>query len=185
MGKSLGNAFTLHDIVKKGYSPLALRYFYFGGHYRSPLNFTWEGLDAATTALKRIKSTLAGLMTDKEYVLENGRVDDAYKARFIAALEDDLNMPLALSVLHALLQDTTLSPENKAKTALNFDEVFGFNLGTIVETEIPAEILVLANEREAARKEKNWSKSDELRMQIEKAGYTVKDTSTGPVVTLL
>ena len=182
MGKSLGNAFTLHDIEQKGFSPLALRYFYFSGHYRSPLNFTWEGLTAAETTLKRIKASLAAGLGSHENMLENGRVDNSYRARFTAALEDDLNMPAALAVLHALAQDKNISPDDKMKTALNFDEVFGFDLGKTITEEIPAEVFLLASEREEARKNKDWARSDELRAKIAESGYSVRDTDQGPVV---
>ncbi len=182
MGKSLGNAFTLHDIEQKGFSPLALRYFYFSGHYRSPLNFTWEGLTSAATALGRIKSALWPDIVSEEDMLANGSVDEAYKARFIAAVEDDLNMPAALAVLHALVNDKNIPPADKLKTALNFDEVLGLDLGVIIREEIPAAITLLAQEREEARRSKDWAKSDELRAKISEAGYTVRDTDTGPIV---
>jgi cysteinyl-tRNA synthetase len=183
MGKSLGNAYTLHDLKSRGYSPLALRYFYFSGHYRNPLNFTWEGLDAATTALGRIRQSFAAHTTpDEQSDEENIVPDESYKDRFMSALNDDLNLPLALSVLHELLKDKTLSAAVIQKTALDFDRVLGLDLGAETKEEIPEVIQRLAQEREDARRTKDWSKSDELRAKITEAGYEVKDTDTGPVI---
>jgi len=183
MGKSLGNAYTLHDIEKKGFSPLALRYFYFSGHYRSPLNFTWEALAAAETALNRLKESIRAHMTSPEFEQEMGRVDESYAERFLAAINDDLNMPMALAVLHALVRDQNIFPSDKVKIALHFDEVLGLDLATVpAQEEIPAEIILLAEEREEARRSKAWERSDELRAAIEAKGYTVKDTDTGPAI---
>ena len=183
MGKSLGNAYTLQDIQERGIEPGALRYFYFSGHYRSPLNFTWDGLEAAQKTLGRLKNLVAqGLSED----LDAATVDQTYKDRFIAAVNDDLNMPVALAVLHELLNDKNLSSQTRTGTALDFDRVLGLGLGdAITEEEIPTQIMLLAQEREEARSNKDWTRSDQLRALIENAGYTVKDTDTGPRVSII
>ena len=183
MGKSLGNAYTLKDVMDRGITPTALRYFYFSGHYRSPLNFTWEALEASQKTLDRVKTLVAqGLNED----LDAATIDQNYKDRFTEALNDDLNMPKALAVLHELLNDKDLSPQTRTATALDFDRVLGLGLGDLtVEDEIPAEIVFLAQAREEARASKDWALSDELRMQIEKAGYEVKDTDTGPRISII
>ncbi len=175
MGKSLGNAYTLQDIEARGFSALDLRYFYFSGHYRSPLNFSWEGLKASATALRRIKEQVASL----RFLYENEivPVDENYRSRFIDALNDDLNMPVAIALLHELVFDKNIEPCVRYVTTLNFDEVFGFNFGC--KEEIPAEVTLLVQEREEARAAKNWKRSDELRDTIHTLGYTIKDTDSG------
>lgn len=183
MGKSLGNAYTLADLEKRGISPLALRYFYLSGHYRSPLNFTWEALEASEKALSRLKSYMTEHLKNQTQTEEIIEVNQAYKEKFLSAINNDLNMPTALAVIHELLKDSSIFPNVKIKTLLNFDEVLGLELGKAEETEeIPASVIEYANEREVARKEKNWSLADELRKKIENAGYTVKDTDNGPKI---
>jgi cysteinyl-tRNA synthetase len=113
---------------------------------------------------------------------DESTIDQTYKARFTDAVDDDLNMPLALGVLHQMLQDKELSPSTKTATALDFDRVLGLDLGEIILVEIPAEITLLAQQREEARASKDWARSDELRAEIEDAGYLVKDTENGPLV---
>lgn len=180
MAKSAGNFTTLATIKERGIDPIAYRMVVLMSHYRSPLNFTWEALEAAEKALARMKAVVAqGLASDE------GTVDQAYKDRFTATIDADLNTALGLAVLHDMLGDKELSPSAKTATALDFDRVLGLDLGKVVTEEIPAKILLLAEEREKARAEKNWGRSDDLRAEIEKAGYEVKDTNEGPKVTSL
>jgi cysteinyl-tRNA synthetase len=182
MGKSLGNAYTLHDIAERGYSPLALRYFYLSAHYRSPLNFTWEALDAAATGLKRMKAAIEAIYTSDQDVETLGEIETEYEARFRAAIESDLNMPLALAVAHELLHDKNIYPNTKLKTLFTFDRVLGLDLAAIIVEEIPADIQALAMQREEARQAKDWVRADELRDQLADSGYIVRDTENGPVV---
>ena len=182
MGKSLGNAYTLSNIEERGISPLSLRYFYLSGHYRSPLNFTWEALVASQTALERIKVHMADLVAthSKSEYQEIVAVDQTYKDKFVAALNTDLNMPAALAVLHELIHDNEIFPAVKLKTIFKFDEVLGLGLGTVEKIEIPSSIVQLAEDRENARKEKDWARADALRKKIESEGYSVKDSEAGP-----
>jgi cysteinyl-tRNA synthetase len=176
MGKSLGNAYTLHDIEAKGISPLSLRYFYLSGHYRSPLNFTWEALGAAETAFTRLREHVAHLP-------HGGAVDMGYKAKFTEHLENDLDTPKILALIWELLKDASVTPADIRATILDFDTVLGLDLDFVAPTiEIPEAVLVLAQEREAARLQKDWTRADELRIAIEQAGYTVKDTDSGPEI---
>jgi cysteinyl-tRNA synthetase len=123
MGKSLGNAYTLHDIQKKGFDPLALRYFYFTAHYRSKLNFTWEGLEASQNALQKMQRKFKNLNNEKE-----GSIVEQYKSQFTTCVSDDFNMPRALATCWGLLSDKTITDEDKRATLLDFDTVLGFNL---------------------------------------------------------
>ena len=179
MGKSLGNAYTLSDIVNKGIDPIALRYFYLMGHYKTSLNFTWEALEAAAKSLRRVQETILSFASSDE----SGSVNDEYKNRFLEAINDDLNMPAALALLHELLKDKNLNDTTKFKTALDFDKVLGLNLGQESQQDIPAEVMTLVDERNVARTEKNWSRADELRLEIEQMGYKVKDSDEKTLVT--
>ena len=179
MGKSLGNAYTLSDIVNKGIDPIALRYFYLMGHYKTSLNFTWEALEAAAKSLRRVQETILSVASSDE----SGSVNDEYKNRFLEAINDDLNMPAALALLHELLKDKNLNDTTKFKTALDFDKVLGLNLGQESQQDIPAEVMTLVDERNVARTEKNWSRADELRLEIEQMGYKVKDSDEKTLVT--
>ncbi len=176
MGKSLGNAYTLHDIEKDGYNPLALRYFYFSGHYHSPLNFTWQSLTAAQNALKHLYTDFLALGT------ETGAVAVAYKDMFLEKVNNDLDMPAALAVVWKLLKDDSVLPSDKRATLLDFDRVLGFNLANIKQEAVPEEIHELVLKREEAREHKNWARSDEIRDELLSKGYTVKDTPEGPQI---
>ena len=173
MGKSLGNAYTLSDIVNKGID------FYLMGHYKTSLNFTWEALEAAAKSLRRVQETILSFASSDE----SGSVNDEYKNRFLEAINDDLNMPAALALLHELLKDKNLNDTTKFKTALDFDKVLGLNLGQESQQDIPAEVMTLVDERNVARTEKNWSRADELRLEIEQMGYKVKDSDEKTLVT--
>jgi cysteinyl-tRNA synthetase len=177
MGKSLGNAYTLTDIEAKGFSPLALRYFYLGGHYRTQLNFTWEGLTASSHALAKLHSVVLNL---KKFGI--GAVNNLYKDKFISKLENDLNMSEALAVIWELIKDPNISGAEKLGTLYDFDKVLGLGFELLSPIEIPEEITLLLTEREATRENKDFARSDELRTQIEALGYLINDTPEGQVV---
>ncbi len=187
MGKSLGNAYSLHDVMKRGYSPLTLRYFYLTAHYSSSLNFTWEALDGAGNALKRLYRHFLELGGD-----DLGTVVSTYKNRFLEAINNDLNMPADLAILWELLSDNSVSKADKRTTILYFDQVFGLGFDKLKKDEIPDEVTKIVAERELARKNKDFKKSDELRAKINSLGYEVKDlpageagTQSGPEVSKL
>lgn len=176
MGKSLGNLYTLDQLIEKGYSPLDFRYLNLLTHYRKSLNFTFEGLTAAKQALKSLKQLAIEHKNGAAQVSKEKL--DAYEKEFCDALSDDINLPLAVGVVWKMLKN-----EPKSKDVFNllmkFDTVLSLNLGKEDEVEIPEEIKNLANERVQARAEKNWAKSDELRDLIKSKGYLVKDTKDG------
>jgi cysteinyl-tRNA synthetase len=181
MSKSAGNFATLRTITDKNIPALAFRLLVLMSHYRSPLNFTWDALAAAETALARIKNQTATLkFSDTNEEIH--AVDTSYKTRFVEALENDLNTAAALAVLQELIHDKDLPPAVRFATALDFDRVLGLGLGEVIHVEIPAEITLLAQEREEARANKDWARSDELRAEIEAKGYTIKDTENGPLL---
>ena len=175
MSKSLGNLYTVEDLVQKGFDPLAYRYLVLGAHYRSKLNFTWSGLEAARNALHRLRSI--GREWD-----EPGDVGCAkHESDFLAAVNDDLNTPQALALVWKLVEDKELPTKAKSRTLLFFDRMLGLDLGEVIgkPLEIPAEIQSLIEARDKARAEKDWEASDRLRGELAKHGFEVMDTPEG------
>lgn len=181
MSKSLNNIYTLEDLKNKGFSPLDYKMFTFTSHYRNKLNFTWDSLESAKIALSRLKEGYNRHLEGKEDVSEEVIAD--YENKFHEAINDDLNMPLAMSVVWDVVKNPIKS--NKfAKLLDKFDEVLGLNLSHKEELELPEEIKDILEERKIARENKDWAKSDELRDKLFDLGYAVKDTKNGMEVTL-
>lgn len=178
MAKSEGNQINLKDLVDQGFTPLAYRYFLLLSHYRTPTHFTWEALKAAENAYRKLKEIYHSLSREK------GKIDDKYKKEFERTLQNDLNTPEAVAVVWKLVKDTKLSSADKRLTLLDFDKVLGLNLehNEYEIKEIPNEISDLLQERELARKEKNWKKADEIRQKSIAKGYDISDTSEGQKV---
>lgn len=163
MGKSLGNAYTLPDIVAKGFSPLELRYFYLGAHYRQILNFTWEALESAHNRLQKIRSEVSNLALEAKH---KGKPIEDIIGRFKDALGDDLNMPKALALISEIISGE-YKPEDKLETLLSLDKVLGLNLEQDTHAEVDREkIEELIKVREKYRAEKNWAESDRIRDQL-------------------
>ena len=182
MSKSLGNFYTLKDLSEKGFSPLALRYFFLNGHYRHQINFTWESLTAAQNALTKLQRKTTELKQDAGWRLWFTSVDQDYFQQFIEAINNDLETPQALAIVWNMIKDDQLSPAVKYKTLIDFDRVLGLGLKSTQapkKVAIPEEVRRLADERKQARETKDWSKSDELRDKINDLGYSVKDTENG------
>lgn len=179
MSKSLGNTYLIDDIIARGYSPLAYRLFNYSCHYRGKLNFTWEGIESANTSLIRLREGY------QKHLNENSDISDEIIAdmenRFHQAINDDMNMPLALSVVWEAVKYPEKSPKI-AQLLKKFDTVLGIKIDEVQETKIPQEILDLVEERKQARSDKNWSESDRLRDLIAEKGYIVKDTKDGTEV---
>ncbi len=174
MAKSANNFFTLRDIEEKGYDPLAYRYLDLTAHYRDKLNFTWESLEAAQNALNNLREEVrAWEQPDK--------TDEAFWQKFLDSANNDLGIPQALAVLHELVH-SQLDSATKAATILEMDKVLGLRLDEYVgkPLEVPEEVQKLVDEREEARENKDFQKSDELRDKIKDLGFEVKDTSAGP-----
>jgi cysteinyl-tRNA synthetase len=174
MSKSLANFYTVQDIVKKGFDPLALRYLYLQTHYRQEMNFTWEALEAAQNALNRLRREVSAYDQSSSSIQE-------YENQFKDAINDDLNMPKALSVLWEVVRSNKSSSE-KLATVLKFDEVFGLSLKdskTMVkkETKVPEDVQKMLDEREVLRKEKKFAEADKIREKIIEMGYKVEDKS--------
>jgi cysteinyl-tRNA synthetase len=173
MSKSLGNLYTLEDVEKKGFDALAFRYLCLQAHYRTKLNFTWEGMTAAQNALHNLRNIV------RMWDMPKGNCE-AFEARFLEAVNDDLNMPQALAVVWEMI-DSKEPTAAKAASILKFDKVLGFGLKSFVgkPLKIPAKVHKLVKEREAARAAKDWKESDRLRDEIAKLGFVVEDASGG------
>ena len=179
MSKSLGNVYTIADLEEKGFSAMDYRMFNFTSHYRNKLNFTWESLEAAKISLARLKEGYKKQAEGNEDVSDN--VLEEYENKFHEAINDDLNMPLAMSVVWDVVKNPIKS-KKFAKLLLKFDEVLGLQLDKEEILEIPDEIQKIIEERNSARKNKEWAKSDELRDLLKEKGYIVKDTANGTEV---
>ena len=179
MSKSLGNVYLLDDIIKRGYDPLVYRLFNFSCHYKGKLNFTWEGIEAASTALTRLRDGYQKHLTGMADV--DGTIISEIENKFHQAINDDLNMPLAMSAVWEAVKYQDKSPKI-SKLLEKFDTVLGLKITEKREEEIPQEILELVEQRKVARNEKNWTESDRLRDLIAQKGYSVKDTKDGAEV---
>ncbi|MEK7471008.1 MAG: cysteine--tRNA ligase [Patescibacteria group bacterium] len=181
MSKSFENFYTVADIEKKGFDPIALRYLYLGGHYRDPINFTWESLQSSQNAFDKLKKQVSSLKTEGDRTVlseeKNDKVE-SFRNDFMEAVNDDLNTSKALSVLWEMLKSNIPSGD-KYDLAMSFDEVLGLRLSEARNTniEIPNNIKILISKREQLRKNKKFEEADKIRKQIEKMGHTVNDTS--------
>lgn len=183
MAKSKDNLVTLNYLIEKGFSPLAFRYLVLTSHYRSKLNFTWKSLEAAQNALNNLTYNLQ-LTTNNERQTKNNKQLATYEKNFLAAINDDLNTPKALSLVWQIIKDNRLSSAAKKQLLLEFDKVLGLGLDKIKPQKIPPKIKNLVSQREKLRVNKQFIQADRLRKQIEKLGYRIEDTTAGPKVLL-
>jgi cysteinyl-tRNA synthetase len=196
MSKSIGNVYSIDDLEEKGFHARDYRYFLLQAHYRSKQNFTWEALEASRSARKNLIKQLVKLVISKipEVVnvdeIEDLNVNPEYKSQFVAHLENDFNVPGALSIVWDVLK-SDLSDDEKLGTIFDFDRVLGLSLKELMNkalnsstpgSDLPVEVSELIEKRRLARSDKNWQKSDELREMIESMGYEVKDSGDGQVI---
>jgi len=176
MSKSLGNNYTVDELVRRDYDPLALRYLFMQTHYRKELNFTFESLEAAQTALHRLREEITTWSRPTEKFVMGAA---ALEQEFMDAINDDLNMPKALSIVWELLKSK--NPTNaKAATLFRMDEVLGLNLFDYKKThqkelEVPEEVMEMIKRRQLLRKQKRFHAADMLRSKIRKMGYEIED----------
>ena len=185
MSKSLGNVYSLQDIIDKGYDPMHLRLLFLQTTYRTVLNFTFDALDAARENYRNIVNALrrhrtATAKTDPKVIAD-------LRQSFTDAISNDLNTPVALAVLHQTLKQPDSADIYRLVTE-EFDQVLSLSLATAANTEvqtetIPDEITKLAEQRLAAKKARDWATADQLRAAITAAGYQINDTPTGYTLT--
>ena len=177
MSKSLGNVYLMDDIINRGYDPLVYRLFNFSCHYKGKLNFTWDGIEAASVSLNRLREGYQKHLNGTDTVSDD--IINDMENRFHQAINDDLNMPLAMSVVWEAVKYPEKSPEI-AQLLEKFDTVLGIKITEKKEEQqVPQEILDLVEQRKSARNEKNWAESDRLRDLIIEKGYNIKDTKDG------
>jgi cysteinyl-tRNA synthetase len=188
MAKSEGNFHTVRDLLEKGHDGRVIRYALASTHYRQPLNFTFDGLEAAKNAIERL-DTFRRLMSEIAGGDDDAEVDKVLadaQAAFEREMDDDINIAGALAAVFDMVRDVNRgSPsEAQAKKAIALLERFDTVLGVLppAEREIPREVLDLAREREEARKARDYKRADEIRDKVTAMGYTIEDTPQGPRV---
>jgi cysteinyl-tRNA synthetase len=186
MSKSLGNFFTIRDLLGKGYSGREIRYLLLKGHYRETFNFTLEGLEEARAALGRLDECLGKLREVAGST--TGDADMDLVEKFASALDDDLNVSAAWGVVFDWVREANrrlaaneLSKEAAASALAawaKIDSVFG--LGQKQDGETPAELQAFLEQRQAARKAKDFKRADQLRDELKARGWLIEDTPKGP-----
>ena len=177
MAKSEDNFLKVSSLIEKGINPVAYRFWLLMASYRTKVNFVWEALEGSEIALKR----LYRLYLDLGNTI--GDINIEYQNKFKAFLGDDLDTPRALSLLWDLLKDKKVLSVDKKATILDFDKVLGLGFKNLKEIEISDEVKKLAEERQVARKNKDFQKSDELRTKINALGYEIKDSEDSYKIT--
>ena len=184
MSKSLGNTYTIAQLEEKGYSPLDFRFFCLNTHYRKKLNFTFDGLDAAKVSRERLMQALASHKASSTPT--NPDTIAKFKQDFHAAIEDDINVPLALGILFTAIKE----PKSKDiyELALYFDKELGLSLDKLPalkeeSVDVPEEVMALVEKRKEAKKNKDFALADSIRGEILALGYNVLDTREGVKVT--
>ncbi len=188
MSKSMNNEYVLDDLAARGFTPADFRYHCLTVHYRTPMNFTWDGQAASARALARLRESLAGDAADRGGAAPPERAEE-FRRRFREAMEDDLSAPRALGVVHEAARAAL--PAGLLRTlAAEWDTVLGVGLlapaGAVPQAEaaepqcaVPPEIVELAARRDASRRARNFSEADALRERIRAAGYDVADAAGG------
>jgi cysteinyl-tRNA synthetase len=182
IGKSVGNALYLSDIVERGYHPLALRYFFLQANYRTPLSFSWDALTASNEALSRLWRIAQTAKNDAGGI----GVQSEASERIRALAADDLGTPRVIAALWEIVRDEDLSHKKIWGAIETAEEVLGLSLTNpphapeVRTPPVPEEIRALAQEREDARAARDFARADELRIHIEESGYAVEDTADGP-----
>ena len=175
MAKSAGEFLRVESLISRGYDPLVYRYLCLTAHYRTQMSFSWEAMDAAATALDRMRNGFFALPSDP-----NAAPDAAYLDRFTDEINDDLNVPRALAVAWEVLRGD-LAPAVKRATLLRFDDVLGLRLAEWQPTreEAPPDVAAIADARAAARKSRNWAEADRLRAELADRGWEMEDQPAG------
>jgi len=191
MAKSLGNFYTLRDLIAKGYDPKAIRFLLMSTHYRQQLNFTFEGLEAAKNAVDRLKTFVRRLLEadGKGCGEEIKRLMANVQKLFGEAMDDDLNISVALAALfdfvrevNRLMDENMLSRKEAEEVyalMMRFDKVLGVIGEVRVEEKLPKEAEELIRKREEARKARDWETADKIRAQLRAMGIIIEDTPQG------
>lgn len=173
MAKSKGNFLTLKNaLMKKNINPLAYRYAAMQVHYRKSMEYNEAAIKNASEGLNHLYNQV------RELGEKGGEINKEFQKKFLEKINNDLNLPAALAVVQELLK-AKIDNQDKLATVFDFDKILGLNLGKIKSEIIPNKINKLLEERQKARSNNNWTKSDEIRKQIEELGYIIEDTKEG------
>ncbi len=193
MAKSAGNIIRVSELPEKGFEPLDFRYLALTAHYRSKLDFTEAAMHAAASGLGRLRRAVGSADGSEQTDADGGVTDlDAeplagYRARFVAAVSEDLGLPAALAVAHAVAGADDLSPPQRRALLLDFDRVLGLEPGRPPEAddaELPDGAAELLEQRAAARVARDYATSDRLRDELAALGVEVRDTPAGQETTV-
>lgn len=183
MSKSLGNVYTLDQLQEKGVEPLAYKLFCFTAHYRTQLNFTFEGAVSAQKSLNRLREGYIKQEEGTEIINEETITE--YRERFNEAISDDLNLPLAMGIVWEIVRNEKKSKQF-SNLLIEFDKVLGLDLENSKKyldeqenIELPENVKDLLEKRKLARENKDWGLSDQIRDELKEMGYLVKDTKEG------
>ena len=174
VSKSEGGLYTASELEEKGYIPLDFRYLCLMTHYRKPLNFSLENLDAARNAHQRMRRKVIEIRKQEH---KGSDFSEEFSERFLEAVNDDLNIPKALDVVWRVLEEFDFDSKRKAKLLEKFDSVLGLGIKEMKseDVELPGELKELLKQRERLRKEKKYAEADLLREKIRNLGYNVED----------
>src|SRR5713101_881628 len=184
MSRSKGNVVLLSTLKERGIDPMAYRYLLLTAHYRSKLHFTDESIAAAQNGLNNLRADLAALPASDAADPQKGWSKEAEQVRatFQTAINDDLDLPTALSITREVARDGEIEPAERRRLILDFDRVLGLRLDTVEAKQLRAisdEALALVRERDEARAARDWKRSDQLRDQLIALGFEVRDTPKG------
>ena len=182
MAKSAGNFITIDTLKEKNINPIAYRFFILQTHYRKQLTFSFEALKAAQNGLEHLYNAAAGLEKRIPASMHREEIEAKTKEKFLAAINNDLDTAGALAVVWEAVREKAIGQ----KTLFDFDKVLGLKIKENINKtakSLPISVQVLVEERDKARLAKDWKKSDELRDELAKLGYTVMDTPKGTKIT--
>jgi cysteinyl-tRNA synthetase len=177
MAKSAENFLTLENsFARRGMSPIVYRFAAFLSHYRKPMEYSDEAVEAARNGLAHLQNQIRSLKEKKQ---DKGNVHTGYKERFLQAINDDLNLPRAMAAVQEVLK-ADISAADRLATVMDFNRVLGLNLDQVEQEEkLPEDLQKLVDKRQKAREEKDWALSDSLRDEIQALGYVVQDSKSG------
>jgi len=178
MAKSGESFITLQVLRDKGFDPMDYRFFCLGAHYRTQLNFSYEAMDGARNAFKKLKERVLELKSNP-CSFPKPTLEAKYKTKFLESINNDINTSEALALVNAVLKDKELGNDEKLSLIFDFDRVLGLDLNKLEQDNIPEEIKVLAQKRQEARDNKDWTTSDKIRDNLKEKGYTIDDSPEG------
>ena len=173
VSKSKGGLYTISELEEDGFNSMSYRYFALTAKYRQPLEFSLDNLQNAQNSYNRLKNIISGLEDDK-------KMNKTYLNEFEKCINDDLDMPKAIQVLWKFVRDN--KAKGKIGTIKEMDKVFGLGLLDKIEIDIPDNVKKLSQDRDKARKEKNFQEADRIREEIKNMGYLLEDSDTETII---